>query len=240
MMVAKTEIKERGIIFSAEMVQALLDGRKTQTRRVMKPQPVLDDINNSDTREWQNEWHAKVGYCIPSEADEWGFYRSVAQRHDPQCCGCELLGVLPQRYWRCPYGKPGDRLWVRETWSEVKWSGLIGNPGPPISDVVYKAGPHPFNKDHPHGWHEKDRWKSSRYMPRRASRITLEVTDVRVERVQEITVKQCMMEGIKFEKYWDTPYADFATLWDRINDKRGYSWQSNPWVWVIQFERIEQ
>ncbi len=76
-------------------------------------------------------------------------------------------------------------------------------------------------------------------MPRWASRLTLEITDVCVQRVQEITVKQCLMEGLRLEKYWDTPYSDFAALWDALNAKRGYSWESNPWVFVLDFKRVD-
>ena len=129
--------------------------------------------------------------------------------------------VIGGRY-SCPYGQVGDRLWVRETgvWDDSK------------GFVAYKANMPDVNA----------KWQSPIFMPRWASRITLEITDIRVERLQEITEEDANKEG--------NPYPDmggkgslpplwwFKKLWDSINAKRGYSWESNPWVWVISFKRI--
>lgn len=131
-------------------------------------------------------------------------------------CGGVAVG-LP---FSCPYGQPGDRLWVRETWQEDpagKWG------------FCYKAG----GKSCPLcGAHL---WRPSIHMPRRASRITLEITYVRVERLQDITQEDAASEGVKFVNTGDfiTPFAE---LWERINGKG--SWEGNPWVWVVKFKKI--
>jgi hypothetical protein len=184
------------------MVRAILEGRKTQTRRSVKPQP------NSEP----------------------GF--------DPVNLVWRQDGGIEQF---CPYGVPGDTLWVRETWQ--KCTGCYGGEN---GGVAYKATL-PFFAAH--------KWKPSIHMPRWASRITLTVQSVRVERVQDISGDDAMAEGITHHdglgvghsgyRYSNTspvfcsPDIAFAELWDSINAKRGFSWQSNPWVWVIEFERQE-
>lgn len=175
-------MKERPILFSAPMVRALLDGRKTQTRRVVKPQPTA-------TREEAIRTYGKGGTFIL----EAGFF-----------------GV------RCPYGQLGDRLWVRET-----WGACAGSP-------VYRADD---NATCPDG----GRWKPSIHMPRWASRITLEVTGVRVERLQDISEEDAIAEGVPEQR--GDPWA-FQCLWDSINGARERcSWAANPWVWAITFSR---
>ena len=167
-------MKERPIIFSAEMVQAILDGRKTQTRRVMKVPP--REIN---------------GVGIVYESD------------------------------KCPYGQPGNRLWVRETWA---YWGSIETP----EAIIYRTD----------GDKAGVRWRPSIYMPRKYSRITLEVTGVRVERVQDISHRDALAEGVSYDVSQDdgAPVPRFQKLWDSINAKRGYSWDKNPWVWVVEFK----
>jgi len=173
---------EKPILFSTEMVQAILSGRKTQTRRVIK-EP------------------CDYG-CITGDCD-----------HDVQDqCDNAILNASP-------YGKPGGKLWVRETWRS-------DNTG-----YAYKAS----------SYDKGFLWKPSIHMPRRAARIILEVTDVRVERLQDISGKDAAAEGIQsVSKYGqDADVSDFADLWDSINKKRGYSWASNPYVWVVEFKRID-
>lgn len=223
-------MKEHPILFNGEMVRAILGGRKTQTRRIMKPQPAMvGPILN---------WH--------------GF--SVASGDRPGVFG---------RY------VPGDRLWVRETFQFVEPDGWIGR-------VVEcpRADQWPF---HPEDWRagcrdvgiayradgEADEqllcpedvgWRPSIFMFRWAYRITLEVTDVRIEQIQDISALDAMWEGIAkahnpinkmmieaLGNASSTGLAvidDFVVLWDSINAKRGYSWESNPWVWVVDFERV--
>lgn len=127
----------------------------------------------------------------------------------------------------CPYGQPGDRLWVRETWQ------LNGNQR---EDVVYRATAN---------LHSEIPWKPSIFMPRWASRLTLEITRVRVERVQDISEKDAKAEGttlnpdyVKQKLYGDQDGGwtfEYRKLWDSINAKRGFGWFKNPWVWVIEF-----
>jgi hypothetical protein len=189
-----TTTKERPIIFSAPMVQAILDGRKTQTRRIVKPQP--------DECWWpiQNRTAGCSDAVFQSEAG---------------------LGRREVHRIRCPYGSPGDRLWVRETWRP--------------SQVEGKAWYAATCGDGLHG-----RWRPSIHMPRWASRLTLEITGVRVERVQEISEADAYAEGIA---PWTSPEQTFSPvvryheLWDSINGPG--SWASNPWVWVLSFKRID-
>lgn len=164
------------------------------------------------------------------------------------------LGMVPGAILHetvCPYGQPGDRLWVRETWGQVSWTTIIGRPKPPRVETVYRAGPHSFDRDVPHGWTAGNRWRSPIHMPRWASRITLEVTGVRVERVAEITEADAQAEGVAHGNVagldvdidgdvWNGAYRRaFRRLWDSLNTKRGYGWGTNPWVWVMEFRRAD-
>lgn len=247
-------MKELPILFSGEMVRAILEGRKTQTRRVMKPQPTrqitswTNDVEAGDVVMWRGE------PCRLRESN--GRNKRAAGELTP-------VSIV------CPYGKPGDRLWVKETfWRDER------DP----RDVIYAASPE-YYCDSKSGkgaerivelftndpipveecrrsvesnkfWHKK----SPRFMPRWASRITLEITQVRVERVQEISGEDCYAEGIKIScsacsgecyhydqdrpKFNKRFRQDYRSLWDSINSKRGYGWDKNPWVWVIEFRRI--
>ena len=185
-------MKERPIIFQPESVRAILGGRKTQTRRVVKyevrgphPPPVT--------------WHFyKNGIFM-------GVYSS----------GMERSGALAL----CPFGKPGDRLWVREPWG-------MGAHGPLYKEAdsgdgtVFMA------------------WKSPIFMPRRFSRVVLEIAAVRVERIQDLSKKDAVAEGVarhivrpgKRSSFQDA----FAVHWNSINGKK-HPWSSNPWVWVTEF-----
>jgi hypothetical protein len=162
--------KERPILFSTEMVKAILDGKKTQTRRIVK-----DDLA------------------------------------------------------ACPYGEPGDILWVRETWAHLSdYQGT--DPG-----TAAIASGYFYRQQTPDA---VEKWRPSIFMPRKACRILLKVEDVRTERLQEITQDEARLEGIS------QPPADciagFKTLWDGINGKRGYPWDSDPLVWVIEFTPTHQ
>lgn len=208
-------MKERPILFSAPMVRAILEGRKTITRRVIKPQP----HDGVDTVEWRND--IITGMNTPDQKG-WAMMRR---------------GIIESEAIQCPYGQPGDRLRVRETWYH---NGCCSCP------VHYRATEPEYT-----GYEYRDRgWRPSIFMPRWASRILLEVIAVRVERVQDISPKDIMAEGIHAgtvnskpqytNRYWvENVTADFRSLWNEINAKRGCGWDANPWVWVIEFRRVE-
>jgi hypothetical protein len=206
-------MKEHPILFSTPMVQALLEGRKTMTRRVVKPQPPDDHpFSLCDAR---------------------------------GCCAWGETGDEGDGWWpkdgaiRCPYGTIGDRLWVRETFTET-------TPTEPLNrKYVYKT-------DYD-GIHNSTmfKWKPSIFMPRAASRIMLEITNVRVERLNGISDQDATAEGVSNEVYryddWKhhvgkdwmahrIPLMNYAHLWESINGKG--SWKENPWIWIIEFKRI--
>lgn len=193
-------MKEKPIIFSGPMVRAILEGRKTQTRRVVKPQPI-----------------------------------------DGNPC---------QR--SCPYGQPGDRLWVRETWVNLPVNNLGG------CSNFFRADGDPDGYENP-GW--KWAWRSPLFMPRSESRLTLEVLGIRVDRVQNISDTDACAEGVRCgDEQWyygpdgrykqdiygwyhghvrhNAPSHAFRSIWNSIYDKRGLGWDMNPWVWVIKFRVV--
>lgn len=221
-------MKERPILFSAPMVRAILDGRKTQTRRTVKIQHPLDLPNYYATGrtlcELENQPGAFMEFRHTSQ-DEVGFTGSPA---------AFLL--------RCPYGQTGDRLWVRETFrlfDATDECGCYECPCgcPPTGTPIYRA-------DCDYG---ESKWRPSIYMPRWASRILLEITDVRVERLQDISEEDAASEGAPCEigrleatiLGTQASYRKgFIRLWESINGEG--SWIENPWVWVIEFKRINQ
>lgn len=228
-------MKEHPIIFSGEMVRAILEGRKTQTRRVVKPQPTEAGL----------EWKTACG----GEFAAWEDSLLLLDEYSEDGGPCQRT---------CPYGKPGDRLWVREThaflWPEscpdgVVWEEVSGREVPiedEDCDVEYRAdtgNPYPgqWPRDEAAGNPEAPKWRPSIYMPRWASRINLTVTDVRVERVQDITTDGMRDEGLRPDSeaslLWRENLTDkWIELWDSINAQRGLGWDVNPWVWVITFE----
>ncbi len=227
-------MKERPVIFNSEMVRAILDGRKTQTRRLVpewqrpKHYPENDDdphYNWMAVAQSDRRW----GYGVFGETEE--------------ACAKELSTMAP-----CPFGNAGDRLWVRETFAafDADWK----HPGKPHD---LKDGPWP-NVVYPASVAKiPDRTcRPSIHMPRWASRILLEITAVRVERLNDISESDAKSEGVKpagdmLPDYPDTfltPKGDFATakvafqrLWQSIYGEEG--WAANPWVWVIEFRRVE-
>lgn len=196
-------MKERPILFNGEMVRAILDGRKTQTRRVVKPQP------HAVQQFGQTMWECDGGGMAGQFSD-----------HIFGSCFAQLV--------KCPFGRVGDRLWARET---CAWLG----------DESYHTIHYKADRD---DWPKKNcGWVPSIHMPRWASRITLEITGVRVERLQEISAFDAHQEGIGpvilSEVY---PYGmktrgaieQFKHLWEST----GGDWSANPWVWVISFKRV--
>lgn len=200
-------MKEHPIIFSTPMVKAILDGKKTMTRRVIK-------LNYAGRVQYKHhQWHIEDSNAISG----------------------------------CPYGQPGDTLWVRESYV----------PDPPNDDTwdyVGYANSYPLNvraiperyRNPRYCLYKADygnQFKSlpSIHMPRWAFRTALQIKSIKVERVQDISEDDAIAEGTETDpKQWDACYVDgFIRLWDFINSKRGYGWDVNPWVWVIEFERIK-
>jgi hypothetical protein len=208
-------VKERPILFSGEMVRALLAGTKTQTRLVMKPQPV-EGV----------KWDSRMGCAI--HLDHW---------------------QNPIGTHTCPYGVPGDRLWVRETWMQLYDAGdgvlTCLQPSGVGCQVALRRAKYRATDRPPENF--AGRWRSAMHMPRWASRITLEITDVRVQRLQEISEEDARAEGIvacengTFDgggpAMGPTARQAFMRLWDSINLKRA-PWASNPFVWVVSIRRL--
>lgn len=221
---------ERGMIFNGEMVRAILDGRKTQTRRVVKFKPREPGLN-------LNFSGLKLGHYRTGDASS-GYV--LASRG---AMGCWNDKTFPAH---CPYGQPGDRIWVRETWAEAG----AGAPELLLYRANYPAHVPSHYENVPPA--EDIRWTPSIHMPRWASRILLEITDVRVERLNSISEEDTRAEGVPpagdllpdYPDTYLTPAGDFATakvafqrLWQSIYGDD--SWQANPWVWVIEFKRTE-
>lgn len=210
-------MREHPILFSAPMVRAILEGRKTQTRRVVKPQPSAGVRASPFVTSGLEDGH-----------------------------GREL---------RCPYGQPGDRLWVRERFA-VDTKGADALVGQHYETPWYYADADEYGLLGHDGlgpiYVEALRWRPSIHMHRDQSRITLEVTGVRVDRLQDISDEDAAAEGIDYqpnggelyrpwrghERWWERPRPAFRDLWDHINGPE--SWGANPWVWVVEFKRVAE
>ncbi|HFE4486415.1 TPA: hypothetical protein ACF23Z_004790 [Klebsiella pneumoniae] len=236
-----TKITERGMIFNGEMVRALLDGRKTQTRRPIK---------------WKQTRFTEIGER--EDGSKWPWSEDAEHACD---------------FWHpCPFGAVGDRIWVRETWATlgnedgccVDWEGNLCKGDERSAARIYRASCEQRPGDYglwsipddaywkPHTKEHKfeGAWRPSIHMPRWASRILLEITDVRVERLNAISQEDAQAEGMELTgwrpTYSDpdsggevmTPYDNFAELWSSIYGEG--SWKADPWVWVIKFKRIEE
>lgn len=229
-------MKERPILFSAPMVRAILNGTKTQTRRVVKPQPPANtykvlQYHHPDPRPHYHAWIDSVPPGPVCAASDWAH--------------------------PCPYGQPGDRLWVRETFCPIYPQDPHYNGGEPI-EYDYAA-------TYRHGDRLGDSlgirkvWKPSIHMPRGACRLELEITGVRVERLNDCSEADAIAEGIDrvennfgngpaycdyrmkdpedTSEWLRSPLASYRTLWERINGAG--NWEANPWVWVVEFKRVD-
>ena len=221
---------EHPILFSTEMVQAILEGKKTQTRRVIEVQP-----------------EEMMGICECHYSPSGHAYSNA-----DGSCTCQPVDF--------PYGQPGGDLWVRETWRlasinaeiadaqfwTVQFSDFHVMPHPqPKRELFLKlAKKDKFQKSNT--GIEFGRWRPSIHMYRWMSRINLGIVHIRAERLQDITGNDVVAEGVSFPDadgiYGDDEMArwePFQDLWDSINAERGYSWSSNPWVWVIEFQKVK-
>lgn len=211
-------MKERPILFSAPMVRAVLDGKKTQTRRLIRPQPELLD----DAWYWTHpRYDNGLGVLY--------FHSKVVTQALRDCMA------------RCsPYGVPGDELWVRETWMQAYKRTRIHSGVTYLADYGYRNDLISEREAREH-W----TWRPSIFMRRTDSRIQLRITSVRVERLQEISADDVRAEGVTLPPTELFPHTNtgfklgvqFEKLWDSINAKRA-PWASNPWVWVVNFERM--
>jgi len=218
-------MKEHPILFSGEMVRAILDGRKTMTRRVIKNQPGPTTVGYTELL---------LGHFKPVRSLR-AFEGDIGSDDHKKALE-EFWADEKNETLACPYGQPGNRLWVRENFWAVEVAGQgVGN-----QFLVYdeEMGREPRPKELRPTLHlprQPLRWghHSSIHMPRWASRITLEITAVRVERLRGITESDAWNEGIRTPN----PVAGFMLRWEDLNLKRGYGWDDNPWVWVISFRR---
>jgi hypothetical protein len=212
---------DKPILFNTDNVKAILADRKTQTRRVMKPQPEL----------YPPGWLYGGEYYMDDAAMQSYLFHDV-------------YGNSGSPYGSAYADGTSDALWVRETCKLFSLSGAGTEASPCELTVKYKAGNGiktvPLPQSHGLSF---EKWRPSIFMPRWASRITLRVTAVRVERVQDISRPDVHAEGVLCQ-YCKMQQGDicnctdaFSHLWDSINAKRGHPWQSNPWVWVVEFER---
>lgn len=219
-------MKERPILFTGEMVRAILSGEKTQTRRIVKPQPVsVEEIRKE----------VGIGYSLFTDH----FAPDVFRISGPVAVVLEKSGLKPGYRWKCFFGQVGDRLWVRETFMGWYREGVFSHV------AAYKADGYQAEQD--------ERWTPSIHMPRSASRINLEITNIKVERLNDISEQDAKDEGIVGGLISRTGSAGwgsnegmpdiykskwkFAELWESINGVG--SWDENPWVWVIEFKRVK-
>jgi len=209
-------MKEHPIIFKLDLVEAILSGKKTETRRIIKPQPSEMEGVPPDPKEMNY-------YCTDYPPGGWAYYWGEAPWNSSKAI-------------RCPYGLVGDKLWVRET-TYVDGTGYLR----------YKADESTVFQTHPKGWDKPiGRTIPSIHMPRWVCRLILEVIDIKVEILQDITLEGVIAEGFDLdlslcdtlELKRDAARGYFKIKWNEINAKRGYSWESNPWVWVVKFKKV--
>mgnify|MGYP003441461874 CR=1 len=238
-------MRERPILFSAPMVRAILAGTKTQTRRVVKL-PHLNPLG-----QWEPFRFGGEG-CRDSKGREISGQMTISHTRTGEVIGC-------------PYGVPGDRLWVREAWADLTESHGRPYERHNTATGLYERGTEPFvwhradgeQPDNGSGAEKYAPWRPSIHMPRLASRIDLEITGVRVERLQDISAEDCIAEGMQsFLREHDAVcdlQDQFRALWDSIHGKpvierdsegreiarRMFDWAANPWVWVVEFRRIK-
>lgn len=227
-------MKERGMIFNGEMARAILDGRKTQTRRIMKIQPSdgFHPTHNGYDLDLNAHWYTpgvvdKNGYLQPAKKDVFG----VADENEG---------------YTCPFGAVGDRIWVREAFGPLVSEELLEEyraypekfENPEYCEYAADGGPRPeycdLDDNLRHGW------RPSIHMPRWASRLTLEITSVRVERLRDLSEDDAKSEGITPPSGGVLPgweyRINFRELWMSIYGSD--NWEANPWVWVIEFKVV--
>lgn len=223
---SEVKSKERPMLFGTPMVKAILDGHKSMTRRVLKVQPEWVDSKNPMV---SSGW----SYVNPKSSQKLSSYPNAKD------FGEALAGVI-----KCSYGQIGDRLWVRETWSTHACFDDVKPKDLTVRSVHYWAN----------GLVQTGKKRPSIFMPRWACRILLEITEIRVERLNQISREEAVKEGLlklpatgryvinQGDQYFgmasNNPCEVFEWLWESINGEG--SWATNPWVWVICFKKLEQ
>lgn len=202
-------MKERPVLFNGDMVRAILDGRKTQTRRVLANQPTT----------------------------HYDGFTFEAGKHYPHIVRGGMT-LLSSEGFGCPFGQVGDRLWVRETFMDLTGTGIEAITGQ-FEGYAYRADTTPHGDEVRKEY--KLKWIPSLHMPRKACRLVLEITGVRVERLNDISNDDAKAEGYPAEREADggscDPWLWFRDLWDGIYPEQTF--KDNPWVWVIEFRRVE-
>ena len=222
-------MRERPILFSGDMVRSILDGRKTVTRRLVPSWQLPTETSQADGDKFR--WMS-----VAQRDPRWGF--GVFGRTEAEC----MAQYNEDGPRCCPFGNEGDRLWVREAFAY----GLCTE-----SSLAYRATHKPSDLEE--GWFEPIKWTPSIQMPRWASRILLEVTAVRVERLQDITEEQAQTEGADpirldgltasdisaLDLEWADPETPYRNGFRQLRGSLDGDWDANPWVWVIEFKRVE-
>lgn len=226
-----TAVKERPILFSGPMVRAILEGRKTQTRRMIKPAPPSIDVIR------------KMSGSTFGLFNDYSSPPAVWRVTGPVWAVRDAVG---QTEWKCPYGQVGDRLWVRESLHNENGLAVYNADGEIVEYTQGTYGSWLWTRDS----------LPSIHMPRKASRITLEITAVRAERLHDISEDDAIAEGVKIcnsgtplQSCWDYvdntsrspvmfgPIDSYWSLWNAINGDG--AWDANPWVWVVEFQRVD-
>lgn len=244
--------KERPILFSTAMVQAIIRGEKTQTRRIVK-ESFNGCLTNGGPHPCPNDpiiFHPGEQITSEENPDVITVDTKTVEAH----FHCSTLNSVA----KCPYGKIGDMLWVRETWTKYHPVDENGYTNFNEHDYFYLAdGPTTVVKVDADGFEledQRDKWKPSIHMPKEAARLFLQIVDIRIESLHDINYYDAIKEGVKIEendgsKSWyrnyledvgalPSPQESFMTLWKSINGTD--SWECNPWVWVIEFKKIEK
>lgn len=226
MKLIEVPVKEKPIIFSGPMVRALLQNRKWQTRRVMQPQPVMDE---SGMWRWKDCQWMDGGLGFPASGiDDYAPYLPGDILWVRETFGL-LWGFTKAEHKRLGFESDGLEQYCYQADSKEPFASFINEYGERMEMLI--------------------KWRPSIHMPREAARLFLRVTDVRVEQVQDIDLNDVHAEGIEIRNYecdaaghllsFEDPTIQFRELWDGINAKRGFGWDANPWVWVYTFERIK-
>ena len=241
---------DRPILFSGPMVRAILSGAKTQTRRALNPQPNV----TLDYTKGRSVQRLRCVGLVPGGKKGLPWWQAEDERGPINAFADGRDSVKAEI--GCPYGQVGDYLWVRETFSVDTGSCSFGGVYSSFTTVTYRAGGE-ASFEYEGRWEDdpylkafnaqRGDWRPSIYMPRWAARILLEVTAVRVERLQDISRSDAKAEGFLpglngLESWAGQSYGNaqeaYRACWDSLNAMRGYSWNVNPWVWVLEFNRV--